>query len=374
MGLKVSGFTALAVLLCLVCTTGVARAGDACLTGDGSLLDPAQVAIARSTVDAMCPCDAYDGSPGNNRSAYQKCARSVADTLVADGLLRSECRTLLRKAAANTVCGRDPDDDAAPCIRRSASGSVSCTIKAPSDRCEDRTGIATQTACPGVDDCLDAADTNHDLLIDGDDDGRCSGAATPTPAPAFTPTPTPAAVPTPVPTAAAQVALPYPTGSNGTRLAELVNEYRLAHGKKAIPVTPTMMAVAGAHVYDLVANPQILSATCNLHSWSNTSGLWSGCCYDAYGTQASCMWSKPAEIGGGIGWARYTGRGFEVTYRGWFATPEMVIDFFDASAPHKAVLLNQGTWASYDPFPAMGAAMRGDFAVIWFGSSPDPVR
>ncbi|MBY0274061.1 hypothetical protein K2Z84_01875, partial [Candidatus Binatia bacterium] len=188
--------------------------------------------------------------------------------------------------------------------------------------------------------------------------------------PAFTPTPTPASTPTPP----AGPELPYPTGSNGARLAQLVNEYRAAHGKAPLPITPTLSAVAGAHVYDLLANPGTVGGGCNLHSWSKGSPDWTGCCYDDNGTQASCMWVKPGEIASAAGFPRYSGRGFEITYRGWFATPEMVIDFFDSSPGHKAVLLNQGTWGSYDPWPAMGAAMRGDFAVIWFGSTTDPAR
>ena len=52
-------------------------------------------------------------------------------------------------------------------------------------------------------------------------------------------------------------------------------------------------------------------------------------------------------------------------------SPSLPSSLMHPSSPgHKAVLLNTGTWGSYDPWPAMGAAMRGDFAVIWFGSAP----
>ena len=84
--MKTSGSTALAVLLALLCAASGARAGDACLGGEGALADPAQVATARATVDATCPCADYDGSPGRSRGAYQKCARGVADELVGLGL------------------------------------------------------------------------------------------------------------------------------------------------------------------------------------------------------------------------------------------------------------------------------------------------
>ena len=132
-----------------------------------------------------------------------------------------------------------------------------------------------------------------------------------------------------------------------------------------------MMAVAGAHVHDLAQNPNLPTPPCNLHSWSSSS-MWSGCCYDDSHSQASCMWNKPGEISSALGYVRYTGNGFELAYRGWYATPQMVLDFMTSSPAHRAVLLNQQTWAKYDPFPAMGAAMKGEFAVIWFGSKPDP--
>jgi hypothetical protein len=360
----------------LLATARPADAGDACLSGRvGALADGLQVAVARATIAAMCPCAFYDGSGGRTRGAYQKCARKVADTLVATGLLRSECRATLRRDGAASVCGRKPSAGLVPCVRSSLrKAAVSCAIKRL-DRCVGRPGAYDESACTSATHCLDAADTNRDLRIGADDDGRCAP-ATPTPPPAFTPTPSPSPSPTPVPTATPppMAPIPYPTGSGGTRLADLINDYRRAHGKAPIPITRTPAAVAGAHVYDLLANPNILTATCNLHSWSNNAPIWSGCCYDAAHSQAGCMWAKPSEISSSQGWPRYPGNGFEITYRGWFATPEMVIDFFDQSPGHRDVILNRGTWAKYDPWPAMGAAMRGDFAVVWFGDKNDPAN
>jgi len=333
--------------------------------------DPAAIATARSTIEAMCPCAAFDGTAGKSRGSHQQCANGVVDALVAGGLLRAECRSTLRRLSATSVCGRKTEAEAMPCVRRSATGKVSCTIKAPAERCEDRPGVYEQSACELFTHCIDAADSNGDLLIDASDDGRCRPAATPSPAPAMTPPPSPVPTQTPAPTPPGEPQ-PYPTGANGARLAELVNEYRVARGKAPIPLSPALMAVAGAHVYDLLANPNILTATCNLHSWSTSSSLWSGCCYDANHSQASCMWSKPSQISSALGYTRYPGNGYEITYRGWFATPEMVMEFFENSPGHREVILNQGAWASYSPFPAMGAAMRGDFAVVWFGNAPDP--
>ncbi|MBY0279939.1 hypothetical protein K2Z84_31775, partial [Candidatus Binatia bacterium] len=72
--MKASGSAALAVLLAVLCAATAARAGDACLAEATALVDAAQVATARATIDASCPCAAYDGAPGRSRGAYQRCA------------------------------------------------------------------------------------------------------------------------------------------------------------------------------------------------------------------------------------------------------------------------------------------------------------
>ncbi|MEW6270444.1 MAG: hypothetical protein AB1689_14230 [Thermodesulfobacteriota bacterium] len=351
-----------ALLLLSALATPAWSGGATCLTGTDpeTAGDPGAIVRLRDAIAASCPCGAYDGTAGRSRGAYLACARGVIDAHVASGALRPQCRAYVRRLGSAAVCGRPAAAGAAPCVRRSDGGKVSCTIKAPALRCADRPG-QEQQACPGFTHCIDAADSNGDLLVDARDTGVCN--------PAPSPSPRPAATPTPRATAAAPQ--PFPTGSGGALLALLVNQYRLANGKSPVPITPTMMAVAGAHVADLVENPEVVGPSCNLHSWSSTS-MWSGCCYDASHTQATCMWSKPGEIGSALGYARYTGNGFELAYRGWYSTPEMVLDFFTRSSAHRAVLLNQQGWASYDPFPAMGAAMRGEFAVIWFGSANDP--
>ena len=363
----------LGALLCLAPAAGAAS--GSCLTGTEAAVagDPGAIATARATIAAMCPCASFDGSPGWTRSDYQACASSVADVLIEDGSLRAECRATVRRLTAASVCGRKPEADAVPCVRRSITGKVSCTIKAPAERCADRAGVYDETACTLFTHCIDAADGNGDLLIDGDDSGRCNATATPSPTPAFTPTPTPDPTPTPAPTAtwALGAPQPFPTGVNGAGLAVAINAYRAAHGKPPITLSSTMMAVAGAHVADLGAHPDILSSTCTLHSWSTGSPIWSGCCYDASNSQASCMWSKPLEISTAVHYARYPGSGYEIAFEGWFASPEGVVDFFDQSPPHKAVILNEGMWAGYS-FSAMGAAMQGEFAVVWFGTARDP--
>lgn len=371
-----TGSIVVAVLGALLCLAPAARAASgSCLTGTDVAVsgDPGAIATARATIAAMCPCASFDGTAGWGRSAYQACAGSVTDALVDDGSLRAECRATVRRLTGASVCGRKAETDAVPCIRRTVTGKVSCTIKAPGERCADRAGVYDESACALFTHCIDAADSNGDLLIDDDDTGRCNAGATPSPAPAFTPTPTPAptASPIPTPTGALGAPQPFPTGANGTGLAQAINAYRAAHGKPPITLSSTMEAVAGAHVADLGAHPDMLSSTCTLHSWSTGSPIWSGCCYDASNSQASCMWSKPLEISTALHYARYAASGYEISFEGWFATPAGVVDFFDKSPAHKAVILNEGMWAAYS-FQAMGAAMQGEFAVVWFGTLPDP--
>jgi hypothetical protein len=351
---------AVLALLCAIATE-VHGADGACSTaGDlDAAAGLAALAATRAEIALACPCGAYDGSPGRGRGAYLRCASSVVDARFAAGALPPRCRARVRRLTAASVCGRRRAAGVAPCVRRSTDdGAVSCAIRVV-EQCSDRAGAELEP-CGGFTHCIDAADSNGDLRLDERDAGGCNPFPSPPPLP---PAPTPASTPV--------VAQPFPTGADGERLAALVNAYRVANGKAPIPTTPTLMAVAGAHVDDLLRHPEMLSATCTLHSWSTGSGLWSGCCYDAAHGQASCMWRKPSELASALGYARYAGDGFELVYRGLPATPEGVLDAFTRSSAHRAVLLNQQPWTSYDPFPAMGAAIRGDVATVWFGSAED---
>lgn len=342
-----------------------------CLTGNTPVVaqDETQVWAARNAIDLMCPCAEYDGSPGRTRAAYRKCAKTVTDALIAGGHLRRQCRAALNRMSSHTTCGRPPSSDAVVCVReRLSNGAVSCTVK-PRTRCKSAPGVYVESACAATR-CLDAADSNGDLLITAADSGRCTGgAASPTP----TPTPKPTPTPTPHPTTGAP--MPFPTGSGGARLAQLINEYRVSKGKAPLPLSQAMMAAAAAHVADLDANPGITTPPCSLHSWSqHEGGLWTGCCYTADHAQAACMWRKPSEISSGLGFPRYPGNGYEIAYAAVAATPEQTLEAFKNSPPHNAVILNTGSWAFLDPYPAMGAAMRGSYAVVWFGDATDPWR
>jgi hypothetical protein len=148
-------------------------------------------------------------------------------------------------------------------------------------------------------------------------------------------------------------------------LAQLINDYRAQRGLAPVPVSRSLSAVAQWHVWDLVVNHPY-GGSCNLHSWS-AGDIWSEVCYTDDHANASGMWIKPREITGGV----YTGAGYEIAASG-VSSPAGALNLWKRSSAHNDVILNNGVWASYDPWPAMGIGMRGGYAVVWFGSGADP--
>ena len=148
-------------------------------------------------------------------------------------------------------------------------------------------------------------------------------------------------------------------------LIDLVNEYRGENGLPAIPASPSLCIVGTAHVDDLAFNEPHASASCNLHSWSD-AGPWSPCCYTPDHAAAQCMWDKPSEL------TVYTGNGYENAAGGGFdLSPAEALELWKNSSGHNAVILNQGIWAD-NPWMALGAGVDHGYAVLWFGTEPDP--
>lgn len=148
-------------------------------------------------------------------------------------------------------------------------------------------------------------------------------------------------------------------------LCDVINEYRATQGLAAVPISVSLMTVAEAHVADLDAHPDVLEGECNLHSWSETSAEFGGCCYTPDHAQAQCMWDKPREL------TDYTGNGYEIAASGT-PTPEGALSAWQGSPGHHDVILNAGQWGSFSPWPAMGCGILGAYAVVWFGDAPDP--
>ena len=147
--------------------------------------------------------------------------------------------------------------------------------------------------------------------------------------------------------------------ADAEELVELVNAYRVSQGLPAIPQSNALMLVAYSHAEDLHINRPD-GGSCNMHSWSDL-GEWSGCCYTADHAEAECMWDKPREL------TDYPGNGYENAAGGVGPiTPAQALTAWQGSAGHNDVILNQGVWASH-PWQALGAAVYGDYAVLWFG-------
>lgn len=154
--------------------------------------------------------------------------------------------------------------------------------------------------------------------------------------------------------------------SESVALVRAINIYRQQHGLPPVKLSPTMMAVARAHVADMETNNPLYGA-CNLHSWSER-GEWSGCCYRADHRQPYCMWDKPKEISQGL----YRGKGFEIaTYNSHGLNRRKAIDQWIRSKGHHDIILNREIWSVAD-WKAVGAAISNNFAVIWFGELEDP--
>lgn len=149
-------------------------------------------------------------------------------------------------------------------------------------------------------------------------------------------------------------------------LCGVINTYRQQSGLPPVPVSTTLMRVATGHAGDLVRHPEVTQPPCNLHSWS-ADGPWGACCYTEDHARAQCMWDKPREFSAGS----YAGDGFEIAAFGHI-TPQQALQLWQSSAPHHEVMLNRGLWSDLSPWPAMGCGLQGSYAVVWFGSQPDP--
>ena len=139
-----------------------------------------------------------------------------------------------------------------------------------------------------------------------------------------------------------------------SRLYDLVTELRVKRGLPAIPVSPSLTLVAHYRVEDLIAQGRLT------HGWRD-------CRYDADRSETFlCMWEAPQRLG-----TAYPGFGFENAFRhSSRATADNAFASWTRSAPHRAVILNQGAWAKQ--WKAIGLGIKGRFAVLWVGHEEDP--
>ncbi|MFU8803185.1 MAG: CAP domain-containing protein [Bradymonadaceae bacterium] len=146
-------------------------------------------------------------------------------------------------------------------------------------------------------------------------------------------------------------------------LFDAINEYRVENGLSPIVLSYSLTTVARAHVKDLNNHGStVLSATCNMHSWS-TFGPWTACCYTSDHAQASCMWNKPSEI------TNYSSNGYEISVS--TSNPTTALSLWKNSPGHNSVILNQGVWGNHT-WRAIGIGADGGYAHVWFGTMTDP--
>jgi uncharacterized protein YkwD len=147
-------------------------------------------------------------------------------------------------------------------------------------------------------------------------------------------------------------------------LISLIRDYRDSKGLPEIPISKALTKVADYHVRDLINNKPNRSGGCNLHSWSEQE-QWTKCCYKEDHSNAECMWSKPGEI------TDYTANGYEIAFiNPSGATPQGALDGWKSSDDHNNVIVNKEQWKDND-WKAMGVAVKGNYAVVWFGEPED---
>ena len=173
---------AIIALLTLVLSITAAHAGKlTCLTGTDPIVgnDAYQLALARSILigfNVDCPCGSFDGSPGKTHADWMRCLKTHDDAggLFRNGYIRPQCKSTLLKQANAATCGYASSLTAAPCVKKSLAGKVTCAIK-PSAQCVDKPGKFSQLTCAWLD-CVEAADANGDGRISAGRQRRVCGA------------------------------------------------------------------------------------------------------------------------------------------------------------------------------------------------------
>lgn len=141
------------------------------------------------------------------------------------------------------------------------------------------------------------------------------------------------------------------------KLYSLINAYRDRHGLPPVPLSPALNQVANRHVLDLVHNVGYLT-----HGWSD-------CPYHvSQPATYVCMWQAPQRLG-----IAYPGNGYENAYEGpRKATATGILATWQQSHLHRAVILNEGVWAT-KTWQAIGIGIYEKYAVVWFGEEVDPM-
>lgn len=155
-------------------------------------------------------------------------------------------------------------------------------------------------------------------------------------------------------------------------LCQVVNQYRVSEGMVAAPISVALMTVAARHAADLHDHPELSSKTCTARSWSK-GDEFAACCAEPSAPMSDCMTQKPKQITSSWGKNQYAGSGFEFVVDG-ASTPEAALDKLKNTADAHAALVNTAPYDDKSPWSAIGCAMKGNIAVVWFGDATDKQR
>lgn len=131
--------------------------------------DAAALAAVRMEIEASCPCASFTGTGRQTHRDYLFCVNDVLKQAVRDETLRATCRGTARYAAGRSNCGYKPSPDRRPCVHTTTTGNVSCRVR-PEKFCRG----PRDAWCSTYKSCLNAADTNADHRVSGDDSGACN--------------------------------------------------------------------------------------------------------------------------------------------------------------------------------------------------------
>ncbi len=155
----------------------------------------------------------------------------------------------------------------------------------------------------------------------------------------------------------------YCINSNEKELLKQINLYRKTKKLPPIKLSTELTKVAKIHITDLTENHSD-TGICNTHSWSN-KGKWKACCYTDDHKNAALMWSKPSEL------TKYKSEGYEIAFEtSENATPADALSGWKKSPGHNQVITEKGVFNKMG-WKAIGIAVEGHFALVWFGVEPD---
>ena len=147
-------------------------------------------------------------------------------------------------------------------------------------------------------------------------------------------------------------------------LYKKINAAREEAGLHAIPLSPTLTAVARTHAWDSNAT-ESLDDGCNMHSWSQDIGVWTPFCYTADHAQMAQMHRKPRDLFG------FEADGYENSSWAWPTNnASIAFEGWMNSSGHRDVILNQGIWASQD-WHGIGIAIDREYAHLWVSACAD---